>query len=215
MILFNRDDRQLNFACLKKLETERQALQSANEGLERRQHELSYLAEKDALSASQTVSIDQIKELSRTRSKLRAEAESLGGQIAANNRRLEEAASEHQQMRDRLDTLLSSRERLFRAISEARSNEEHAALQLEMLEVIRTLAVFSGDAKAVAEFKKAEAEHRASLPYITLRRGYAWTADRRLVPEDDVSARFTAYGRAVRVPRDEAATVGLLELEAA
>jgi chromosome segregation ATPase len=216
-MLFNNPDRdrQLNFPCLKKLEIEVQTLQSANEGMERRQNEIEYAAQRDQMAARESFSIETIGELSRQRAKLKAEAESLQSQIAINSRRLEDVNSEHRQLRDHLDSLCSAREALFRQLSGARTNEDTTAMHAELLPVLKALAQFSGDRKALQEYERAELAHQTSLPYVVNDRCLYHTADKtEIVEENDPRARWTAYGKGVRISRDEARRLGLIPKEA-
>lgn len=96
----------------------------------------------------------------------------------------------------------------------ARSRE---VVQEELLGVLRDLAGFSGDAKAVEEYERTAQGFLDEAGVIVTKRGYAWTSfgpDRELVLDTDTRGRVTAYGKGWRVSRDAAAKVGLLEMEA-
>jgi hypothetical protein len=99
-----------------------------------------------------------------------------------------------------------------------KASRPRAETQRELLATLRELAGFSGDASAVAEYERAVQEWLDEEEVIITKRGYSWTSfdesTRELVLDTDVRGRVTAYGPGWKVAREEAARVGLLELEA-
>jgi chromosome segregation ATPase len=197
------------------LEKEMQTLEACTTAAQQRQHELNYLAQRDALEARKTYSFDDMGQLSRERAKLKAESEALDIQIARNNYQMEEAKANYVQLRERRDGLSATRERLFREMGECRNDEETLALRERLLPVLKTLALYSNDQKAIGECEKLQREISSARSYIVNDRCLYHTADKtEIVEENDPRARWTAYGKGVHIPRDEARRLGLIPKEA-
>ncbi|MGI9068030.1 MAG: hypothetical protein ACR2HX_16710 [Pyrinomonadaceae bacterium] len=201
------------------LENEAAALRAAIRESEDRMGQLDYEQTHGRVSADQRVA-------------LKAESDRLyrEKQIAATQ--LQNKTSESEQWREffafriyRKDQLLvemagAPAERFSMATRDigqepARSRE---AIQEELLIVLRELAGFSGDAKAVEEYERTAQGFLDEAGVIITRRGYAWSSldpgTRELVLHTDPRARQVAFGKAWRVPRDIAEKTGLLEMEA-
>ena len=195
------------------LEEQMQALQNE---LDQAQQQLAALEREAAAGdakAATTSDIALLSTISHHRTKLRQDAETVKHQMDAARHRLTDMRNQHEQRLMHLDFLQQRKRGLVVALAES-SGAGHERVESELLQVLRQLANLTRDAEAAQELIAFEKRLEDSKPFITLRRGYAWTSDRRLVAEDDREATVTAYGKGLRVDRAEAVRFGLDKLEA-
>ena len=195
------------------LEEEMRRLQASINEAQRRLHQVETEAQQGDQRAASTSDVVALSAISASRVRLKHQALELKDQIDGAQHRLVQLRQEHNQRRMHLTFLQERKLGLVRALGEATSDREREVVEHELLQVLRRLARLTGDENARRESQQFERRLEDAAPYITLRRGYAWTADRRLVAEDDEAACITAYGRGVRVDRSEAQRIGLLALE--
>jgi len=182
--------------------------------------------ERDSLKSSSEVSSDLgvMTESSRKRARVLAEAETLHSLIEKTERQLGESYSARQTWVDTFAEMIFRRQKLTAELGSALEDQNYtlvignrprrrAEVEEELLDVVRTLALWAGDRKLQVEAEALEKQIADSRDYVTATECFYVSADRtRLLRENELGAEpgvTTLYGRGTRIPKEEARKWGL------